>query len=598
MRKTDMRLPAIFMILATAGTLAGTTGAVRAKSPDFPPTATIFAPGAIAGTDDDGAAAFTPDGATVYFMRGTDSFTLMESHRDGGHWSTPRTAPFSGQWRDLDPAMAPDGSFLLFVSNRPAASGGSPIDAVSGGKRYAGRGMNLWRVNRQGHGWSAPVRLPDVVNSSPMTFAPSIAADGSIYFIGRSGSGSQLHLLRSVYRNGSYLPPDVVALSDADATIRDPAIAPDGSFMVVSIKHDAQQPYRLAIAFHTPTGWSAPRDLGDTVNGGKHSMGAQLGPDHRTLYFYSDRRLPASDPNAAATWNNGADHIWQVSLASWLDAPSATAPTASRQLQAEPAWGLGDDASPAFTPDGQTVVFARGLGPSRRIYLSHRQAGLWSAPERAPFSDQWMDLEPVMAPDGSYLIFISNRPATAGGKALDGYFGGKPQPGRGGNLWRVNREGHGWGTPMRLPDIVNTSPATYSPAVAADGSLYFMKPDPQSHHLRIYFSQFAGGQFQPPVRLPLPSNEDAAADVDPAIAPDKSFIVFSSNRKPAAADTNDLFIAFATPAGWGQPIHLGPSGEEARLDPNLSTLYFTAADKRIHHMSITPWLMEHVAARH
>ncbi|MFC5581422.1 TolB family protein [Rhodanobacter terrae] len=530
-------------------------------------------------------------------MRGTDSSTLMESHRHGGHWSSPRVAPFSGRWRDLDPAMAPDGSFVLFVSNRPTGSGGSPIDAVSAGKRYAGRGMNLWRVNQQGHGWSAPVRLPDIVNSSSMTFAPSVAADGSIYFIGRSAPDAQLHLLRSVYRDGGYQRPYAVTLGDANAQIRDPAIAPDRSFMVFSIKHDTQQPYRLAIAFHTPTGWSAPRDLGDTVNGGKHSMGAQLGPDHRTLYFYSDRRLPALDPNAAATWNNGADHIWQVSLASWQDAPSATAPTASRQLQAEPAWGLGDDASPAFTPDGRTVVFARGKGPTRRIYLSHRQAGVWSTPQRAPFSDRWMDLEPVMAPDGSYLIFISNRPATAGGKALDGYFGGKPQPGRGGNLWRVNRAGNGWGTPMRLPDIVNSSPATYSPAVAADGSLYFMRPDPQSHHLRIYFSQFAGRQFQPPVRLPLPSNEGATADVDPAIAPDKSFIVFSSNREPAAANTNDLFMAFATPAGWGLPIHLGPSGEEARLDPDLSTLYFTAADHRIHRLSLRPWLTEHRASR-
>ncbi|WP_161596202.1 PD40 domain-containing protein [Rhodanobacter glycinis] len=577
----------VLLVVGSSAHAATTAGA----------TATIFAPGEIAGTTDDGAAAFTPDGATVYFMRGTDSFTLMESHRDRGHWSTPKAAPFSGHWRDLDPAMAPDGSFLLFVSNRPVLPGGKPIDEVHAGKRRAGEGMNLWRVNRQGNGWSAPVRLPDVVNSCSTTFAPSIAADGSIYFIGCSAADTQFHLLRSVYRDGVYHPPYIVKLGDADAQIRDPAIAPDRSFMVFSTKHDAQQPYRLAIAFHTPTGWSTPRDLGDSVNGGKHSMGAQLGADHRTLYFYSDRRLPASDPDAAAAWNNGADHIWQVSLAPWLDAPSGTAPAASRLPSAELPWGAGNDASPAFTPDGRTVVFARGQGPTRRIYLAHRRAGIWSTPERAPFSAQWMDLEPAMAPDGSYLVFISNRPATAGGKALDGYFGGKPQPGRGGNLWRVNRAGDGWSAPVRLPDIVNASPATYSPAVAADGSLYFMKPDPQSHHLRIYVSQFAGGQFQPPVRLPLPSNDGVAADVDPAIAPDRSFIVFSSNRRPAAADTNDLFVAFATPAGWGQPIHLGPSGEEARLDPDLSTVYFTAADNRIHHLSIAPWLAEHVTTR-
>src|SRR6185312_14964930 len=106
----------------------------------------------------------------VYFMRGTDSFTLMESHRVDGRWSTPRPAPFSGRWRDLDPAMAPDGSYLLFVSNRPAAQGGQPIDAVHAGKRRAGEGMNLWRVDRHGNGWGAPMRLPDAVNRCSTTF--------------------------------------------------------------------------------------------------------------------------------------------------------------------------------------------------------------------------------------------------------------------------------------------------------------------------------------------------------------------------------------------------------------------------------------------
>lgn len=311
--KLSMALSVLLVVGAPAAHAATSGGAMP----------TIFAPGSIAGTADDGAAAFTPDGATVYFMRGTDSFTLMESHRIDGRWSTPKAAPFSGRWRDLDPAMAPDGSYLLFVSNRPAHPGGQPIDEVYAGKQRAGQGMNLWRVNRQSNGWSTPVRLPDVVNRCSTTFAPSIAADGSIYFIGCGATDAQFHLLHSVYRDGAYQPPCIVKLGNTDAQIRDPAIAPDRSFMVFSIKHDLKQPYRLAIAFHTLTGWSAPRDLGDTVNGGKHSMGAQLGADHHTLYFYSDRRLPPSDPAAAATWNNGADHIWQVSLAPWLDAHRA-----------------------------------------------------------------------------------------------------------------------------------------------------------------------------------------------------------------------------------------------------------------------------------
>lgn len=279
----------------------------------------IFAPNAIPAGADDGAAAFTPDGATVYFMRATgDGSTLMESHRHDGRWSTPTVAPFSGRWHDLDPAMAPDGSFLLFASNRPATPGGPPLDAVHAGKRHAGQGMNLWRVDWRGDHWSAPVRLPDVVNRCSLIASPSIAADGSLYFIGCAGPHGDFALLRSSHRDGRYAMPREVALGDAGATIRDPAIAPDGSFIVVSVKHAAQQPYRLAIAFRTPRGWSALQDLGEAVNGGTESMGAQLGPDRRTLYFYSDRHAAGAQANAA--WNNGHDHIWQVSLAPWLGA--------------------------------------------------------------------------------------------------------------------------------------------------------------------------------------------------------------------------------------------------------------------------------------
>ncbi|WP_404614614.1 TolB-like translocation protein [Rhodanobacter hydrolyticus] len=309
-----MRLSTAFATWMSFASIAAMSS--HAPTADGP---VVFAPDAIPAGADDGAAVFTPDGATVYFMRGTgDGSTLMESRHRDGRWSPPTVAPFSGRWHDLDPAMAPDGSFLLFASNRPATPGDPPLDAVHGGKRHVGQGMNLWRVDWRGDHWSTPVRLPDVVNRCSLIASPSIAADGSLYFIGCAGPRGDFALLRSPYRDGRYATPRVVALGDVDATIRDPAIAPDGSFIVVSVKHAAQQPYRLAIAFRTPTGWSALQDLGDAVNGGKENMGAQLGPDHHTLYFYSDR--PAAGAQARAAWTNGHDHIWQVSLTPWLDA--------------------------------------------------------------------------------------------------------------------------------------------------------------------------------------------------------------------------------------------------------------------------------------
>lgn len=283
-------------------------------------TPQIFAPGVISGPLDDASPAFTPDGKTVYFVRSDQSSTLMVSHLKAGTWSTPQPAPFSGRWRDVDPAMAPDGSYLLFVSNRPVTPHGRRLELVFEGKAYP-TGMNIWRVDRQGDGWSKPVRLPPAINTSTFTFAPNIAADNTLYYIGQPAAG-QRRLLRARYREGHYLQPEIVAIGGPNDWVRDPAIAPDQSFIVVSIiPAGRKQNPRLAIAFRQGDGWSRPIDLGDEVNdGGRHAMGGQLGPDHRTLYFYSDRQLPSADEES---WNDGKDNIWRVSLAPWLDSHRA-----------------------------------------------------------------------------------------------------------------------------------------------------------------------------------------------------------------------------------------------------------------------------------
>lgn len=276
-----------------------------------------------------------------------------------------------------------------------------------------------------------------------------------------------------------------------------------------------------------------------------------------------------------------------TAMSAHASAPSGLAPAAAAGVASPTAtvpWDEAGDADPVFTPDGQTVVFARGSGTTRHLHVSHRHDGHWSKPERAPFSGAWMDFEPAMAPDGSYLIFISNRPTTPDGKPLDGYWGGQSRLGRGGNLWRVDFRGGAWGTPQRLPDIVNVSSATYSPAVAADGSVYFTHPDPQTHRTRLYVSHFSDGRFQPP--QPLSFTDGATSDYDPAVAPDQSFLVFSSNRPPTPPNASGLFVAHANADGWSAPVPLGIAGIEPRLAPDLRTLYFSAPDGRIHSLPL------------
>ena len=287
------------------------------------PQPQIFAPGSISGPSGVDCLTFAPDGATVFFdqQAGWNGF-IMESHRVDDGWSTPRVAPFSGQWLDHDPAIAPDGSFLVFTSNRSDVAGGQPL-----------HGGHLWRVDRNGNGWGAPVRLPDVVNDAPHIYAPSVAANGDVYYQRMDEPGHQFHLYRTAYRNGRYQTPQRLALGDPAAHELDPAIAPDQSFVVFEANYaDKNTPDHLYIAFSNGDGWSAPIDLGDAVDR-YQPWGSHLGPDGRTLYFTSNYATKVDYPRSSMqartdlermrAWDNGNNHIWSVSLAPWLDAHHA-----------------------------------------------------------------------------------------------------------------------------------------------------------------------------------------------------------------------------------------------------------------------------------
>src|SRR5262249_44323711 len=87
------------------------------------------APGGLSGPANEASPTFTPDGKTVVFTRhNSDDYTLLTSHQRNGAWSTPEALPFSGRWRDLEPTMSPDGSYLIFASSRPLPGTTQPPD--------------------------------------------------------------------------------------------------------------------------------------------------------------------------------------------------------------------------------------------------------------------------------------------------------------------------------------------------------------------------------------------------------------------------------------------------------------------------------------
>jgi Tol biopolymer transport system component len=235
--------------------------------------------------------------------------------------------------------------------------------------------------------------------------------------------------------------------------------------------------------------------------------------------------------------------------------------------------------APAFAPDGKSVYLGQRASSSTNgvIMSSHQKEGAWSTPKLAPFLGRYQDLEPAFAPNGRYLIFASSRPTSSGGAELEGHYNGQLFPGDGGNLWRVDRTMRGWSKPVALPSIINSNSSVFTPSITADGSLYFMRADNgQSFH--IYRSQMRDGRFEAPILVSF--GDPAIPNFDPMVAPDESYIIFSSKR-PVTAKSMGLYIAFRNGTGWGDPIDLGTAlseevhGIESRLSPDGKTLYFS-----------------------
>jgi hypothetical protein len=172
---------------------------------------------------------------------------------------------------------------------------------------------------------------------------------------------------------------------------------------------------------------------------------------------------------------------------------------------------------------------------------------------------------------------------TRGGQPLvQHYFA---QPGPGSNIWRVERTGAGWSEPVWLGAVVNDTPFIDFPAIAGDGSLYFLRRDQGATH--IFRSQYRDGYYLPAVRVAI--GDPKVTTHDAAIAPDESFMVFDYGQ--VKNGLGRLCIAFRQGDHWGLPVDLGDVVNEdvpwgARLSPDHRTVYFTGATK-IWSLSLT-----------
>jgi hypothetical protein len=260
-------------------------GAVSDAGPPIPEMpaagepARRFAPGVVS-TGDVFASTFTPDGRTVVFTKfSPPRMTLMMSSFVDGRWSAPTVLPFSGTYRDLDPAFSPDGRRLYFSSWRPR-------DAASNDTSNA---SDTWYVDRTGEGWGAPVRIGDPVNSTEVDMYPSTTRTGVLYFDSFRSQPRRRLVYRSAPRgDGTYDSARVLDVTiNADSGASNAFVDPDERYLVFgAVRPGGLGGMDLYISWRDTTGtWSTPRNLGPTVNTSGTEFCPFVSRDGRYLFF-------------------------------------------------------------------------------------------------------------------------------------------------------------------------------------------------------------------------------------------------------------------------------------------------------------------------
>lgn len=240
-----------------------------------------------------------------------------------------------------------------------------------------------------------------------------------------------------------------------------------------------------------------------------------------------------------------------------------------------------DEYGPVFAPTGRTLYFTKRANRdgNESIVFSQFERGAWTPPTVAPFSGQYYDKEPFMTLDGSKLFFASTRPEAPGGgdTAFD--------------LYVVEWEGRVWSTPRRLSLTVNSNDYDNYPSVARNGNLYFAsRRQGGLGQLDLYVSRYAEGEFQQARNLG-PSINSPATDADPFIAPDESFMIFSSTRE-GGYGSGDLYITYRRNGQWNEPQNLGrlvntPEFEYTPyVTPDGQYLFFSRGWGEIYHIDL------------
>lgn len=201
-----------------------------------------------------------------------------------------------------------------------------------------------------------------------------------------------------------------------------------------------------------------------------------------------------------------------------------------------------------FSADGTEIIFGISDGKKTEIRSAQLAGESWNEPRTIVAHDRYSYMDAFLSPNETQLYYISNQP-------LDGQ--GEPKDP---DLWFSNRTESGWGPPQNAGPVLNSDQGEYYVSFTTEGTLYFTSnraaTKGQEFDFDIHAAHNIDGKFQKPTRL-ADSVNSSGYDGDVFVAPDESYLIFSSDR-PDGLGSGDLYVSFRTvDGGWTKAKNMG-----------------------------------------
>ncbi|MEN1786389.1 MAG: hypothetical protein AAGF77_14820, partial [Bacteroidota bacterium] len=169
---------------------------------------------------------------------------------------------------EMHPFVSPDGRRIYFTA----------FDSIFADER-------IWYVDRFENTWSDAKKLESLLNDDKVFFA-NHGNDKQLYYFNLS----DFTTYSTMYKEGSFVSPEKVAIEKGHHAF----ISPHDDYLLVTALNMEQENRRdndIYVYFKNPDGtWSAPINLGATVNSNFSEKTPTVSPDGKYLFFGRDER--------------------------------------------------------------------------------------------------------------------------------------------------------------------------------------------------------------------------------------------------------------------------------------------------------------------